>query len=171
MQKSSIANAPNSRGLRREELCQPSPQNSPLNNARVPQVMTIWQRTLCNILVHLRQRPLSQRQPASRTMRIRYPSNACRTCRAKISKPKQELTSCRITCHSRIQKHPLQQISGCQILLTNAQHTTPAPSYTKPILNNPPVRATHFTLYYLHLATRHSPVNTQRYSCQIHCSV
>ena len=65
---------------------------SPLNNARMPQVMTVWQRTLCNILVHLRQRPLSQRQPASRTMRIRYPSNACRACRAKISKPKQQPT-------------------------------------------------------------------------------
>ena len=35
---------------------------------------------------------------------------------------------------------------------------------------NPPVLATHFILYYPHSDSPHSPVNTQSYSCQIHCS-
>ena len=86
--------------------------------------------------------------------------------------PNRNLPRSNITCHSWcMQRHPLQQISSSQILLTNSQHTTSAPSQANPLLKRSPVLATLFRLYYPHLPSRHSPVNTQSYSCQIHCSL
>ena len=67
-------------------------KNSPLTRAPVPQVLIIIQRPSCHILVSLRRLPLPQRHPSSRTMRKRYPENACRTRRAKTAKPTQEPT-------------------------------------------------------------------------------
>ena len=67
-------------------------KNSPLTRAPVPQVLIIIQRPSCHILVSLRRLPLPQRHPSSRTMRKRYPENACRTRRAKTAKPTHEPT-------------------------------------------------------------------------------
>ena len=152
-------------------MCQRPPQNSPFPRARVPQILTFWRRTFCNILVPLRRLYLPQRQPETGTMRMPQRYAACRVSQTKFPKPKQDPIL--------LQRELPFLVYATLFTATNiGQSNLPtllAPHRFRSFLNKPhtqnaPVRATHFTLYYRHLASLHPPVNTHRYSRQIQCS-
>ena len=105
-------------------------KNSPLTRAPVPQVSTFWRRTLCSIYWS----PLRSYRYAKGSQRHEQCSYATQKRRAahagrNTPSPNRNLPCSNITWHSCcMQSHPLQQISGSQILLTNSQHTASAPS-------------------------------------------
>ena len=111
------------------------------NSVSFPYKTATWPQHLCPKFRHSGD-PLSaifwclagsspQLRGSQRDERCAYATHkthAAHACGTSPS-PNSNLPCSKITCHSWfMQSHPLQQISGSQILLTNSQHTTPAPS-------------------------------------------
>ena len=136
LQKASITKFTNSSELQLEGLCQPSPQNS-----RLPCTLMCANVSLATHSLQY----FGASQAALPTPKAASVTNDAHTLQIIISH--RNLPCSNITCHSWcMQSHPIQQISGSHIILSDSQHTNLPPSSTNPILIKPPVLATHFTL-------------------------
>ena len=125
------------------------------------------------ILVPFRQLSLPQTQPGSRRKRTRYTETACPPCGTNFAKPKQESTLLQHYLPFLLCANASPPTNIRQSNFPNQLAAYHAGSFlNKPPHTQKPTGSWH-TLYttIFPLASSHRPVNAQRYSCQIHCSV